>query len=173
MTHPPSGPSTPPPPSGPKHQAAEVLTLIDEHLLVALGMAALALPEPSDRVETCGIEILGFRLRRARAAVADLLKYSGRDEEDIAAAVASRPVQPPPPGGRHCPAGTSPCPARRSSRSASVRFTTRCRDPADGPPGQAAAVEAAAQADQHQAHPLTQEAGQPHARGGPPGSIPP
>lgn len=90
----PTRPAEPPPPSGPKQQAADILALIDENLIGALGLASLALPEPSDRLETCGAEILKFRLRRARAAVADLLQYSGRDGNFVAN-VASRPVQPP------------------------------------------------------------------------------
>jgi hypothetical protein len=89
----PTRPAEPPKPSAPSK--GSLLRLIDDSLIGALAAATTSLPDPADQVEAAGQAILAFRLRRARAAVADLLKYSGRDGKDIAAAVASRPVQPP------------------------------------------------------------------------------
>lgn len=91
-TRPPSLPPNPPPP---KTQLADALAYIDAALIGALGLAATAMPDPTDQVEAAGQAILAFRLRRARAAVADLLQYSGRAGKDGAGVPAARPVRPP------------------------------------------------------------------------------
>lgn len=120
----PAGPGperTHPKPSAPKPDTqrppapspSTVLRAIDDALVGALAVAATALPPTDDRVAICGQEILKFRLRMARKAVADLLSYSGRDGKDTVrriAAVASRPDQlpagrPPLPGGAPGPIG--------------------------------------------------------------------
>jgi hypothetical protein len=85
-------PAEPPKPTTPSKSGD--LLVLDNLLTLAL-LAADDLPAATDRVETCGQEILRFRLRRASAAVGDLLQYAGRDGKDTVPAVASRPVQPP------------------------------------------------------------------------------
>jgi hypothetical protein len=86
----PSGP-THPVPTGPGPGRA-LLDHLDASLISAL---AVTLPEPADRLEACGQAILAFRLRRARAALADLIAYSetpARQHLSSAAAVADGPV---------------------------------------------------------------------------------
>lgn len=90
-TRPPNKPGTPPPPK----DASRVLLAVARQLVAVEQDLTESLGVPTDKVEAAGQAILLFRLDRAQAAVADLLQYSGRDGKDIAAAVASRPVQPP------------------------------------------------------------------------------
>lgn len=96
-SRPPSQPRRPPnkpnsPPIDPPSKG--VLHDIDATLDTLLVKASLALPASSDPVEICGQEILKFRLRMARRAVADLLAYQTpvRSPLDSAAAVAGGPV---------------------------------------------------------------------------------
>lgn len=101
-THPGPGPKpggpTHPTPTGPPTRA---LAAIDSLLVSALAIATTVLPKATDRVEICGQEILAFRLRRARAAVADLAAYTESPARQsvfpLAAvgAITDGPVRPP------------------------------------------------------------------------------
>lgn len=100
-THPgPTRPTTPPPP--PRDLVEELLGEIADQMVCALSRATL-LPDTTDRIATCGQEILKHRLRMARMAVAELRLYAqspARQSLSSAAAVPGGPVSSPRPEGK-------------------------------------------------------------------------
>jgi hypothetical protein len=143
-THPgpgpkPSGP-THPTPTGPPSRAT--LADLDSLLVGALALATIALPPTTDRVEICGQEILAFRLRRARAAVADLVAYTKTPARQsvfpLAAvgAIADGPVKPPMAVGEEPTPGSAAAlsGAARTSGGAVVDPAAGAYPPAGRPP---------------------------------------
>lgn len=93
MTHPPSGPSTPTPPAGPR---SGVLLALDVAVSGVIATATRRLPEPAGPAEEIGQAELMLRLQMARAAIARLLHPQTPARRDpISAAVGADAIATP------------------------------------------------------------------------------